>query len=225
MFRQASLAPSPIRRFSMGCCFPSQQGSCLSGSSGSPGFSLFPKYTHLSPFAISRGVLEGVGTAVGCKCLLSLLEAVLEWRDISTDWLHCESFQYLSSVFSFTVLPWAVGGVLLFPLSLNMFLIPQPALFSYFAICLGKELQLFSVLSEKRLSCGTQVLRAGTSTRKAHLCHLMQGPGGECATRWTHAGPENTLTCYSWSCKDRQPKRGRSRKLYLGWANVLSWYL
>lgn len=85
MFRQASLAPSPIRRFSMGCCFPSQQGSCLSGSSGSPGFSLFPKYTHLSPFAISRGLLEGVGTAVRCKCLLSLLEAVLEWRDISTD--------------------------------------------------------------------------------------------------------------------------------------------
>lgn len=69
----------------MGCCFPSEQGSCLSGSSGSPGFSLFPKYTHLSPFAISRGLLEGVGTAVGCKCLLSLLEAVLEWRDISTD--------------------------------------------------------------------------------------------------------------------------------------------
>lgn len=83
MFRQASLAPSPIMRFSMCCYFPSQQNSYLSGSSGGPGFHLFPKYTHLTASAISRGLLERMGMAVRCKCLLSLLEAVLNWRNIA----------------------------------------------------------------------------------------------------------------------------------------------
>lgn len=57
--------------------FPLSATSCLSVSSGGPGFPLFPKYTYLSPFAISRGLLEGVGTAVRW-CLLSVLEPVLQ---------------------------------------------------------------------------------------------------------------------------------------------------
>lgn len=83
----------------------------------------------------------------------------------------------------------------------------------------------FSALSEEGSSCSVQILRAGKSTRKACLCDLTRGPGGECATQWAHAGSENTLTQCTWSCKDWQPKHGRFRKLCPGWANTLSQHL